>query len=193
MRKGTHHLEESKRKLSEINKGKILSEEHKRKISEAIKGEKNHNWGKPRSEETKRKISKFHKGMLGKYHSDETRRRISEANKGKKSSQWKGGISPIVELIRKSIKYRQWRQSIFIRDSFICQKCGQWGGKLHAHHKEKSFSKLIEEVKANLPLLDLYSGAMAYTPLWDISNGITLCRKCHKKTKNYLKRRKDVY
>lgn len=47
---------ETKRKLSEAHKGKILSEEHRRKMSESRRGEKNHNYGKPRSEETKRKI-----------------------------------------------------------------------------------------------------------------------------------------
>ena len=48
--------EETKKKLSEAHKGKVLSEEHRRKMSESIRGEKNHNYGKPRSEETKRKI-----------------------------------------------------------------------------------------------------------------------------------------
>ena len=36
--------EETRNKLSELNKGKKLNEEHKRKISEAQKGEKAHNW-----------------------------------------------------------------------------------------------------------------------------------------------------
>lgn len=58
---GRHHSEETRRKMSESHKGKILSEETKRKLSEANKG------------------NTYHKG---KKHSEETRIKISEANKG---------------------------------------------------------------------------------------------------------------
>lgn len=71
------HTEETKRKISKINKGRIRSEEHKRKVSEAQKG-------KPKSEETRRKISE---SAMGKPKSEETRRKLSEANKGKKLSE----------------------------------------------------------------------------------------------------------
>lgn len=78
------HSEETKRKLSEFNKGKHLSEEHKNKISESNKG-------KCLSEETKKKLSEANKGkntgeknyLYGKHLSEETKRKISEANKGK--------------------------------------------------------------------------------------------------------------
>ena len=78
-----HHVgkvlsEDTKRKLSEANKGrqspnkgKTSSEDTKRKLSEAKKGRK-------QSEETKRKISEAHKGKI---ESEETRRKISEARK----------------------------------------------------------------------------------------------------------------
>ena len=48
--------EETKRKLSEVHKGRKLSEKTKRKMSEARKGKNNHNYGKLISEEIKRKI-----------------------------------------------------------------------------------------------------------------------------------------
>ena len=37
-RKGTHHSEESKKKISASNTGKIKSDEHKKKLSNALKG-----------------------------------------------------------------------------------------------------------------------------------------------------------
>ena len=105
---------------------------------------------------------------------------ISKAKRGEKSHFWKGGKTKITMLLRESAKYNLWRQSVYIRDNFVCQKCGQKGGDLVAHHK-KPFSKLLEEVKKNLTLFDLYEGALIYSPLWDVDNGITLCLKCHKK------------
>ena len=108
-------------------------------------------------------------------------------SKGNKHWNWKGGISPVMELIRHSQKYQQWRSDVFIRDNFTCQKCGAKSGNgksvyLEAHHK-KPFHKLLDEVKNYLPLLNLYDGAMAYTPLWNLDNGITYCKKCHYKTR----------
>jgi len=97
-----------------------------------------------------------------------------------KNYQWKGGKTAIGLIIRSHSRYAKWRQDIFIRDNFICQKCGQFGGELEAHHI-KPFSILLDEIKRNLPLFSLYNGAMIYTPLWDINNGITLCIKCHRK------------
>ena len=92
---GTKRSEETKRKMSESNKGenhpnfgKHLSEETKQKMSEARKGEKHHNFGKHLSEESKRKISEARKGEknhnFGKRFSEETRQKMSEARKGEK-------------------------------------------------------------------------------------------------------------
>ena len=83
-----------------------------------------------------------------------------ESIKGSNNPAWKGGVTPEINKIRSSTKYRDWRNSIFTRDSFTCQKCKKVGGNLNAHHKQ-SFAgnpKLRTELK----------------------NGITLCDKCHK-------------
>jgi hypothetical protein len=75
--------EETKRKLSEANRGKILSEETKRKISETSKG-------RTHSEEHKRKLSEAKKGnknFLGHKHSEEAKRKMSEAKEGKTHSE----------------------------------------------------------------------------------------------------------
>ena len=61
------------------------SEEVRRKKSEAIKGEKNHNYGKPRSESTRKKMSESHKG---KVLSDDTRTKISESKTGKNNHNY---------------------------------------------------------------------------------------------------------
>jgi 5-methylcytosine-specific restriction endonuclease McrA len=92
---------------------------------------------------------------------------------------WKGGITKTVERIRKNFKYSDWRLKVYERDKFICQKCGAKGGYLHAHHI-KPFSQILEELRQQYPLLDLYDIAMMSKELWDINNGITLCEKCHK-------------
>ena len=81
--KGKHLLEETKRKISESRKGRHFSEETKRKMSESHKGKKPYEM----TEETKRKMSESHKGkntwMKGRHFSEETKRKMSEAHKRK--------------------------------------------------------------------------------------------------------------
>ena len=80
--KGMHHSDETRKKISESQKGKKrtpLSEEHRKKISESMKG-------RILSEETRIKLSEAHKGKTTwnkcKHLSDDTRRKISESLKG---------------------------------------------------------------------------------------------------------------
>ena len=94
---GLIHSCETKRKISEIqkgktspNKGKILSEETKRKISETLKGKESWMKGKHHSEEAKQKMSKALKGKqtwLGKHHSEEAKQKISETLTGRHLSE----------------------------------------------------------------------------------------------------------
>uniref|UniRef100_A0A6M3ISG4 Putative homing endonuclease n=1 Tax=viral metagenome TaxID=1070528 RepID=A0A6M3ISG4_9ZZZZ len=100
--------------------------------------------------------------MWGKKLTLEWRRKISlnHANvSGINSPTWKGGLTPINEKIRKSLEYEEWRKVVFERDNYTCQHCGEIGGYLQADHIKPFalFSKLR----------------------LDISNGQTLCKKCH--------------
>jgi hypothetical protein len=83
--------EETRRKRSESNIGRIVSQETRDKISKANKG-------KTRSEETRKKLSELHKGRkLSEEHiqklknrppvSKETRKKLSQAKKGRTLSE----------------------------------------------------------------------------------------------------------
>lgn len=191
--KGKHKSEETKLKVGNSNKGKHHSEETKLKMSKSHTGKKH-------SKETKLKISRLHKGKLhlqfrgvnnskyGTHPSEETREKMSKAKKGKptgrpspfrgkygvESSNWKGGITKLNGQIYNSFKYRQWRSDIFTRDNFTCQECGIRGEILNAHHI-KPFSKIIQFYE-----ITTLQEALECEELWNINNGITLCKKCHK-------------
>jgi len=105
----------------------------------------------------------------------------SQTQKGEHSCHWRGGITSITTKIRTSKKYNDWRKTVFKRDKWICNKCGYKGHDIIAHHKRR-FNKMINYLKKKMPLINLYDIAMLYPPLWNVSNGVTLCYKCHKKT-----------
>lgn len=107
--------DEHRKKLSEVNKGKILSEEHKKKISMALKGK----CKPPRSKEHLRKLSEANKGKI---ISEESKVKMRNAQKGIKHWNWKGGLSH--ELY--SIDWTQTlRRSIRERDHYTCQLCSK--------------------------------------------------------------------
>jgi hypothetical protein len=120
------------------------------------------------------------KPWLGKKFTDEHKKNISlglkdnplvlanakiygKNHSGENHWNWKGGITPANVLIRNSYVYHKWRKSVYARDYWTCQDCGLKCKKkdIVAHHI-KSFEEH--------PELRFY-----------ISNGITLCRSCHKK------------
>lgn len=86
--------QETRRKLSESQKGKTRSEETKHKISEANKG-------KTRSEETKRKI-----GAVSRNRNEETRLKISDAMKGNQHALGKTHSEEAKYKMREAAKNR---------------------------------------------------------------------------------------
>ena len=85
---------------------------------------------------------------------------------------WRGGVSRVYKTGYYSAEYKKWRKSVFERDNYTCQDCGN-NGYVEVHHI-KSF--------AHYPELR-----------FDVNNGLVLCKKCHKKTDNYgIKNRKKV-
>lgn len=75
------HSEETKRKLSEAHKGKIISDETRRKLSITGRGERNGFYKKTHTPEARLKISASAKGntrWLGKTHTPEARRKIAK-------------------------------------------------------------------------------------------------------------------
>lgn len=159
--------EEMRVKISKKLIGIKLSEETKNKMSLARKGKIPY-WaiGKSQSDETRKKRS----SSLKKWHevygfTKETKIKQSLAQRGSLGSNWKGGISPINKRIRRSIEFVEWRNTVFERDNYTCQLCGQHGGILHPHHIEK-FSDNIDK-------------------RFSVENGITLCEFCHVGIVNY--------
>lgn len=155
--------EETKAKISKKNAGKVLTEEHKAKMSKALRGRKK----PPRTQEHKMKLGEARKGKpswnKGKKMPAsmiEKMRIIASKRVREKSTRWKGGITPEYIKIRQSVESRLWRESIFARDNWACQKCIARGKRLNPHHIQ-NFSQWPELRFA-------------------IDNGITFCEECHK-------------
>jgi hypothetical protein len=125
----------------------------------------NYGHHKKHTETTKQLMSSNHSGMSGKHHSEETIYKIKHSQvgkphpKGSLSPRWKGGITPINKIIRRSLDYINWRKSVFERDNWTCRKCGTSKTFLHPHHI-LNFSKYIEL-------------------RFCVDNGVTLCKNCH--------------
>lgn len=161
--------EQGRRNIGLAGIGRVVSEETRAKFRKRTPY-----WlGKKRSEEDKRKMSLAKKGMKWPEWVVNNRRRFTK--RGEQSPQWKGGIYPLVLLLRSCYKYRQWRSDVFTRDNFTCILCGERGGKLNADHI-KPFSLIFEENN-----LKDSNSAFDCDELWDINNGRTLCFDCHRK------------
>jgi hypothetical protein len=202
--KGKHWSKETKEKMRIAKLGKKLSSDHKKKVTENLmkykqsfnKGHIPWNIGKKHSKET---IEKIKLKKIGKNASMETRLKMSLSQKGKhkkrnphqiswnkgkkmsrefriKLSLAHGGNGNIDNKVGKRLRgsndWKIWRTKVFERDNFTCNNCHLRSGELHPHH--------IITVKECLKMnkIDL---------IFDINNGITMCKKCHLKLHGLFK------
>jgi len=171
--KGKNHSEKIKKIISKRTKEAMEDFIIKKKISLTHKGKHRSpktefKKGQHRLEEWNKKLSiKFNgKGnpFYGKKHNDITKEKLSYMFSGSKNHFWKGGISSENKTLRRSLKFRKWREDVFERDNYVCQICGFFSGQgkhidLHPHH-----------IKPFSDFPDLR---------FDVKNGVTLCRNCH--------------
>jgi 5-methylcytosine-specific restriction endonuclease McrA len=174
--------EEHRAKIAAKMKVRVLTEEHKSRIAASHKGKRREpfsdEWrarlsaaclerkkrnGFINSEQARKKTSAAMQGNkygTGHVVSEEHRERISQATAGEKHYNWKGGKSSENEKVYASRKYREWRTAVFSRDGYKCLMPGCCASRnLQAHH-----------IKTKSSRPDL---------IFDLTNGITLCKKCH--------------
>lgn len=123
MRKGQKMTIESRKKLSNSQKGLFAGEKHPR-------------WGIKLSDEVRLKISNSEKGKI---IPEDVREKMSIARMGEKNPAWKGGKS----FEKYTLDWNNdFKDSIRKRDNYICQECGihqdelseNWHKKLDVHH-----------------------------------------------------------
>lgn len=116
--------------------------------------------------------------LRGRSHSQKSKEKMrliaKKIHGGKNNNNWKGGITKLNEKIRKSYYYKEWRESVFKRDDWTCQECKKKGVFINAHHKEE-YEFIIKKNK-----ITTFKQAIVCGELWNIRNGITLCKECHK-------------
>lgn len=162
--KGVPRSEETKKKISESLKGRKQSKATIEKRVSQFRGDKHWLYGKNHSKETREKISQKVKEIFKDGMPEETKRKISITNGG----TGKSCLTNKRYYHRKDKKYKEWRKKVFERDEYTCQHCQAKSGKdsevyLEPHHI-KGWAK-YEELR------------------YELSNGITLCRECHKLTR----------
>lgn len=128
--------------------------EHKKEL---FKGDLNPFFGKKHTDKTRKIISKTNKGKKMPIY---VKKKISQSLSGSNSPYWKDGSAERNKKDRLRLEYRDWRNKVFERDNYTCQKCYKRCTRLHAHHI-KNYSE---------------NPKLRFIPV----NGITMCEKCHR-------------
>lgn len=188
MRKGTHHSDKSKRKMSK----KLISDELKKKLSQIQK-----QIGQDPEERKRRSLRAKALGvglwMKGRRPSPETSAKRSQHRRGKTYEQIYGDRAEEEKEKRRSgnrdrwkniprktdqrphqgdtFEYSEWRTQVFKRDNYTCIRCGKHREHLNAHHI-KFWSSYPQE-------------------RFNVQNGQTLCRTCHTEVHQLLKKKQN--
>ena len=165
-----------------MKKGEKMSEETKQKIRLSNLGKK-HNVSEDGLIVIRRNLSKGHGWNKGKPNTPEWNEKVRQANIGKKyglstrlkhRERWLGSKNPnyIDGTSKESgihyfdLQWKLWREAVYKRDNWTCQNCLKHTHDLEPHH---------------------IKGWAQYPELrYEISNGLTLCKECHKLTDNYM-------
>jgi len=155
--KGYKLSEQARQNISNGHLGKTFTLEHRKRISLALTG---------------RKLAPKTKALLSEIASkrklsEEHKGRIGDAVRGDKHPNWKGGLTFPIYCLRKTKEYRHWRNAVLERDGHQCQKCHKSNSRLDAHH--------------------IFSFTLFPELRFEVSNGITVCVKCHTKYKGQLR------
>jgi hypothetical protein len=126
----------------------------------------------PKTEAHKAKLA----ATLAAYNKENPKKKEENPN-------WKGGITSVIESIRKSERYKAWRLEVMKRDGFRCIACGA-NRNLQVDH---IYPLVFVLQDANITSSEQAENCMA---LWNSTNGRTLCVECHRKTETYGKQRK---
>ena len=167
MKKGCHHSQQTKERMSIAHKGKPKSPAHVASIKLAK--------AKNRIKLLPIWIANLKNGNKGRTFTPEHKQRISayrKQAKGPDSPNWKGGVSSVNQLIRGSLQMKLWREAVYKKDDYRCFDCGERGGQLNADH--------------------IYPFAHYPRLRFDMNNGRTLCKPCHQKTPTYAGRSNKI-
>lgn len=158
-----------------------LSEKTKKKQSKAIRkrhsenplygfqGGNKINLGRKLSEKQKKSISI---AQLGNQYAKGYKWSLVQRLKisGNNSYRWMGGISNPLKQIRKLPEYKEWHTQVLKRDNYICKICNKRGGKLEVDHYPYPLTFVFKKMKKEL---------------FNINNGRTIHKNCHKLTDTY--------
>ena len=170
-----------------------------KKCGYVYRSKRNVIWNKGLTKETDKRVEKNAKALTGvkkdfsnyrgknhhfwgTKHTEKWKKEARKRNSKEKHPNWQGGKTSLAMQIRNSPEYAEWRLKVYTRDNFTCQKCGcNKSGELEAHHIKFLFV-IIKEYQ--IKTLD---DALKCKELWEVKNGLTLCKDCHHKIKHLIK------
>ncbi len=130
----------------------------------------NHRAGYKHKESSKQKASASHLQWCAK-HPDEVAAR-GEKTRAELHYNWKGGSARLNVSIRQMDESRRWAEAVRARDGTCA--CGSVQD-LESHHVTPLALLIARNRIKNR------EDARACPALWDLSNGVTVCKKCHYK------------